>query len=214
MTGWIAVVALTGAAFLLAALLLRLPREGWMLFAAALVFGLAGYAWQGSPDQPSAPKAIESKAESSGQTMVVARKQLFDPVSPKPGYLVTSDAFALRGQFDDAAGLLRRGLLENPDHLEGWLALGIALVGHADGVVTPAARESFDRATSVDPDHPGPDFFLGSAYLRSGDVLEAREVWAGLLVRAPEDAQWRPDLERRVNALDQMIADAPMLQGR
>ncbi|WP_298465579.1 tetratricopeptide repeat protein [uncultured Erythrobacter sp.] len=214
MTGWLIVILLAALAFVIGAIILRLPREGWTLFAAALVFGLAGYAWQGSPDQPSSPKPEQSRSTQSGEEMVEARLQLFDEVAPKPNYLVTSDAFARRGQFGDAAGLLRRGLTENPQHLEGWLALGIALVGHADGSVTPAAREAYDRASAVDPNNPSPQFFLGFAYLRSGEVREARAVWGELLNNSPEDAPWRPDIARRVEALDQMIANAPMLQGR
>ena len=56
--GWFAVAALALAAFALAVLVMKLPRHGLTLFGAALVFGLAGYAWQGSPGQPSAPKPI------------------------------------------------------------------------------------------------------------------------------------------------------------
>ncbi len=214
MMGWIAVILLAAVAFVVGAIILRMPREGWTLFAAALVFGLAGYAWQGSPDQPSSPKPEQARGDRSGEELVEARLQLFEETLPKPNYLVTSDAFARRGQFGDAAGLLRRGLNENPQHLEGWLALGIALVGHADGFVTPAAREAYDRASAVDPNNPAPQFFLGFAYLRSGEVREARAVWGELLDKSPEDAPWRPDIARRVEALDQMIANAPMLQGR
>ncbi len=214
MMGWIAVILLAAVAFVVGAIILRMPREGWTLFAAALVFGLAGYAWQGSSDQPSSPKPEQARGDRSGEELVEARLQLFEETLPKPNYLVTSDAFARRGQFGDAAGLLRRGLNENPQHLEGWLALGIALVGHADGFVTPAAREAYDRASAVDPNNPAPQFFLGFAYLRSGEVREARAVWGELLDKSPEDAPWRPDIARRVEALDQMIANAPMLQGR
>ncbi|MDJ0641721.1 MAG: tetratricopeptide repeat protein [Erythrobacter sp.] len=212
--GWLIVILLAALAFVVGALILRIPRNGWTLFGATLVFGLAGYAWQGSPDQPSSPKPEQARSNQSGEEMVEARLQLFDETLPKPNYLVTSDAFARRGQFGDAAGLLRRGLNENPDHLEGWLALGIALVGHAEGFVTPAAREAYDRASAVDPANPAPQFFLGFAYLRSGEVREARAVWGELLDKSPEDAPWRPDIARRVEALDQMIANAPMLQGR
>ncbi|MEL6531054.1 MAG: tetratricopeptide repeat protein [Pseudomonadota bacterium] len=214
MTAWLIIVALAVLSFVVGALILRMPREGWTLFAAVLVFGLAGYAWQGSPGQASSPKAQEVRAQQSGQEVVEARLQLFEDAVPKPAYLVTSDGFARQGQFGDAAQLLRRGMVDNPNHLEGWLALGNALVGHADGFVTPAAREAFDRANAIDPVNPSASFFLGFAYLRSGEIREARAVWGELLDRAPEDADWRPGLEQRVAALDAMIANAPMLQGR
>jgi hypothetical protein len=44
MMGWLAIFGLAVAAFGVTAIVLRLPREGWTLFAAALVFGLAALA--------------------------------------------------------------------------------------------------------------------------------------------------------------------------
>jgi cytochrome c-type biogenesis protein CcmH len=202
------------AAFAFAVLVLRLPRDGLALFGAVLVFGLAGYAWQGSPGQPAAPKPQVERASNQGEAMVEGRAALFDRTQPPPDYLLTSDAFARRGRFGDAAGLLRQGLEANPDHLEGWLALGLALIGHADGFVTPAAVQAFGRARMIDPGHPGADYFLGSAYLQSGEIRGARAVWAGLVERSPADAPWREGLEAEVARLDDLIARAPMLQGQ
>ncbi|MEM9501158.1 MAG: tetratricopeptide repeat protein [Pseudomonadota bacterium] len=214
MIGWVLVAGLTLAVFIVAAFPLRLPREGWSLFAATLVFGLAGYAWQGSPGQPASPKAEQAPTSQSGEEMVDARRQLFGEGRSRRDYLVTSDAFARRGQFENAAKFLTPGLREHPDYVEGWLALGMALVAHADGFVTPAARAAYDRASAADPANPSPQFFLGFAYLRSGEIREARAVWGELLDNTPDDAPWRSDVARRVTALDQMIANAPMLQGR
>lgn len=212
--GWVAVAALALAAFASAVLLLKLPREGFTLFGAVLIFGLAGYAWQGSPGQQAAPKAPTSAAGDQGEAMVEGRAALFDRGQPPPAYLVTSDAFARRGQFADAAGLLQKGLAQNPRDLEGWLALGMALVGHADGFVTPAALQAFGRAKAIDPAHPGAEYFLGFAYLQSGEIVAARNVWAGLVQSSPPDAPWREGLEAEVARLNDMIARAPMLQGQ
>lgn len=214
MGGWLAVGALALAAFALAVLALRLPREGFTLFGAVLLFGLAGYAWQGSPGQPAAPKAPAAAASQQGEAMVEGRIGLFDRTTPPPDYLLTSDAYARRGQFADAAGLLRKGLESNPRDLESWLALGMALVGHADGVVTPAAVQAFSRAKAIDPAHPGAEYFLGYAYLQSGEVRAARSIWAGLVANSPPDAPWREGLEAEIVRLDDMIARAPMLQGQ
>lgn len=212
MGAWIAILLLAALAFFAAAWLLKLPRHGYSLFGAALMFGLAGYAWQGSPEQPGSPKAAMMQAPRSGEDMVEARQSLFDDTQAKPNYLITSDAFARRGRFDTAAGLLRRGLAENPRDLESQLALAMALTAHADGFVTPAAIEAYGRARAIDPANPAPDFFLGFAFLQSGEVRRARAVWAELLERSPADAPWRADLSARVAQLDAMIANAPMLQ--
>ena len=212
--GWLAVAALALAAFALAVLVLRLPREGMALFGAALVFGLAGYAWQGSPGQPAAPKPEMRKSSQQGEAMVEGRAALFDRTLPPPAYLLTSDAFARQGQFADAAGLLQQGLRDNPRDIESWLALGMALVGHADGFVTPAAVQAFARARAIDPAHPGADYILGYAYYQSGEIIAARNVWQGLIERSPPDAPWLEGLSAEVARLDDMIARAPMLQGR
>lgn len=212
--GWLAVGALALAAFALAVLVLRLPRHGFALFGAVLLIGLAGYAWQGKPGQPASPTASAANAKNEGEAMVEGRAALFDRTRPPPAYLLTSDAFARRGQFADAAALLRGGLEANPGDQEGWLALGMALVGHADGFVTPAALQAFSRAKAIDPAHPGAEYILGYAYLRSGEVRAARNVWAGLVESSPPDAPWREGLEDEIARLDDMIARAPMLQGQ
>ena len=213
MGGWLAILSLTLVSFAIAAFSLRLPREGYAVFGAVLLFGLVGYAWQGSPDQPGAPKDPEaSTGQQTGEEMVSARHQLFDSSIAKPDYLVFSDGFARQGKFSDAAAALRRGLADNPDHLEGWLALGMALTGHADGVVTPAAFYAYGKARELDPANPGADFFLGFSFLQTGEIRAARDTWARLLANSPEDAPWREEITARIERLDQMIANAPMLQ--
>ena len=54
---WLAVLALAALGFRFAVWLFGLARSGWTLFGAALLFGLTGYAQQGSPGQPAAPGA-------------------------------------------------------------------------------------------------------------------------------------------------------------
>lgn len=211
-SGWLAIGALALGAFALAAFLLRLPREGFTLFAAVLVFGLAGYAWQGSPEQPASPTPPQTRGAGAGEAMVEGRRALFEDDGPASNYLITSDGFARRGKFGEAAGLLRRGLADNPADLEGWLALGMALVGHADGNVTPAAVHAFERARRVDPAHTGAEYFLGFAYLQAGEIRQARGVWAGLVERSSSDAPWSEGLTAQIADLDRMIANAPMLQ--
>ena len=203
---WVAVILLAALALVVAVLALRLPKKGWTLFAAVLLFGLAGYALQGSPDLASSPRqGIPAEAAQSGEALVAARRALFDSGQPPPGFLTISDGFARRGRYEEAAQLLRNGLAENPDFGEGWLALANALVEHTGGRVTPAARYAYDRAEDALPDHPGPGYFLGIAYLRSGQPREARDAWAELLANTPEDAPWRDDLAARVEGLGRML---------
>lgn len=213
---WLAILALALVSFAIAAFYLRMPRQGFAVFGAVLLLGLVGYSWSGSPGQDGSPKQPTTQVQAqSGEAMVEARRDLqslFDANPTKPDYLMLSDGFARRGKFDDAAGLLRKGLRENPQHLEGWLALGMALTGHADGFVTPAANYAYGKAREIDPSNPGADFFLGTALFQSGQIIAARETWARLLANSPDGAPWKPEIEARVARLDEMIANAPMLQ--
>ena len=202
---WLPIIALAAIAFLVAAFVLRLPRRSWTFFGAMLLFGLAGYAVQGKPGLPSAPKSADVRASQSGEAMVEARQELFDPAQPRPGYLTVSDGFARKGRFDQAAQLLRKGLQDNPNHGEGWLALANALVEHAEGQVTPPATYAFAKAEETMPGNPAPAYFLGFSLLRSGKPDEARGVWQALLDSSPDDAPWRDDLATRLERLDQLI---------
>lgn len=203
---WLPIILLAAMAFVVAAFLLRMPRNGWTILAAALMLGLAGYALQGSPGYGGAPKQAATGEDANGTAMVEARRAMFDPDLPPPHFVTVADGFARRGQYDDAAEILRGSLRENPNDGEAWLALGNALVEHADGILTPAALYAYERAEQVLTDHPGPSYFLGVSLIRSGQFMQARQLWGEALANAPEDAPWRESLEQRIARLDEMIA--------
>ncbi|MGX7953016.1 tetratricopeptide repeat protein [Tsuneonella sp. HG249] len=203
---FVPIILLAGAAFAFAALALRLPRSGWTLLGAALMFGLAGYALQGSPGQAGAPKAaIAETAE--GSELVEARRAIYGPAQPSR-YVTVADGFARRGQYADAAGILRSSLAASPDDPEAWLALANAITEHAGGQLTPAAVFAFERAERADPGQPGPGFFMGVALIRNGRLQQARDIWARMLAAAPPDAVWREGLEERLTRLDRLIAES------
>lgn len=198
-------ILLAAAAFAFSVLALRLPRAGWALTGSALLFGLAGYALQGSPGQPGAPSQAAPASSDSGAALVEARRALFAPLPASP-FVMVADGFARRGQFGDAAGMLRAVVAKSPDDAEAWLALAIALTGHAEGRLTPAALFAFDRAQRLVPGNPAPGLFLGVALIQSGRPVQARELWAGMLAAAPADAPWRAGMAERLERLDVLIA--------
>lgn len=204
---WALVIALAALSFAALAFLFKVPRGGWEAVGAALLIGLAGYALQGSPAQPGAPKAPAAQNKGNGQALVAARQQLqASGAQGVSSWLVIGDAMARNGQYADAASVLLGAVEQNPNDTEGWLALGNALVGHSEGALTPAALYAYQRAATADPAHPGPPFFLGLALAQSGRLNEGRAIWAELLARSPKDAPWRADLAERLGKLDQFIA--------
>ena len=203
---WAVILAVAAVVFGVMVAVLKLPRAAWELTGAALLFGLAGYAVQGHPGTPGAPKAAVEDEKTADAELLRQRQAMGDKFGQGQSWLVVSDALSRAGQFRAAADLLGQAVKRNPNDADLWVALGNALTGHSDGTITPAAEFAFRRAAAINPDHPGPPFFMGMALAQSGRLKDARDVWAALLARAPADAPWRPDLTQRLARLDQLIA--------
>lgn len=204
---WVLVILLAVAVFAVIALVMKTPRGGREALAATLVAGLAGYAFHAHPDLAGAPKPPAQQVSGDPAALVAARRDL-DNQQGLPGdkWLVIGDGLARKGQFADAAGVMLGAVEANPKNGEAWLAIANALVAHADGILTPASLFAFEQAIHAEPAHPGPPFFLGLALAQSGRFGEARNVWAELLKRTPEDAPWRADLQSRLARLEALMA--------
>lgn len=207
MTGaWIAIGVLALGAFGAAMLFAREGRRVWTLLASALVFALAGYACQGSPDLAGAPREASTTVSPTSDALIDARRAFYNVEGILPSrFVVTADGFSRRGQYIDAAGLLRNGVNENPQDGEAWLALGLALSEHTRGQITPAVAYAFQRAREASPGNPAPGYFRGLIALRSGALGEARGLWAQALSDAPEDAKGRDYLVQQLERLDGVI---------
>ncbi len=204
---WLAVCLLALAAFAMLALWLKAPRGGWTMLGATLLLGLAGYGVQGSPGQVGAPRIYAPQPDADPAFSIKARGLLDESdIPPNNQWIVIADAMTRNGQHADAAKVLLGALDDNPRNAQAWLALGNALVAHADGLLTPAALHAYDRAAQAAPKSPGPPYFLGLALAQSGRFAEARDLWSGLLARTPDKAPWREMLAEQLARLDLLIA--------
>ena len=203
---WILIILLGLAVFVGLVWLLKLPRAGWELVGAALLLGVAGYALQGHPAKPGAPKAPVETAETAGVELVKQRQAMGASFGSGQQWMIVADGLSRRGQHGSAAQILRSAVRQNPRDPDLWVALGNALVGHSDGFISPAAQFAFQRAATIAPAHPGPPFFMGLALAQSGRLAEARTIWAQLASQAPPGAPWKADLDERLVRLDSLIA--------
>lgn len=205
MSGWLGAGLVGLAALGGGMLLLRSRRQLWSLLAAIVVFGLAGYAWQGSPAYPAAP-ARNAAAKTMGNTGLVDARREFFRDTEVPAKLVTlADGFARKGDFGRAARILQGQVNRQPQDGEAWLALGIALVEHAGGRVSPPAAFAMARARETLPGNPGPAFFDGVNALREGDLLRTRTLWAEGLAGAAAEANGRQFLAERLAGLERLM---------
>lgn len=210
---WILAIGLALVAFAVMAFIFRLPRATWTTALAALALGLTGYATQASPGMPGAYKASRVDGTQSEWPLIDARKELVaeDRRSDNPK-MITADALARRGQYANAAAMLRGAVNDNPRDAEAWLALGNVLVEHADGALTEPALYAWRKSAEVDPASLGPGYFLGLAMLRQGRFDEGYEAWRATLATTPADAVGRPVVEERYARLGELLKQAGLLQ--
>lgn len=198
MSGWLILLVL----LLASGLTLRLLglRGGMLQMAgAALLFGAAGYAWQGRPDLPGHSRAT---VQNEPPVPLTRMRQAFDGnFNPNQHWLAMAESFAARGNTADAVGVLRAAIKEHPRDPTLWVGLGNALVDHSS-VLTPPAQLAFERASELAPTYPAPRFFYGLALARSGGGAAAVAVWRQLLADTPAQASWRPLVEDAILTIE------------
>ena len=195
--GWLILILLMAGGLIV---LWRLGVHGGLLTAsaAALLLGASGYALQGNPDLPGAPRRGEEQADIFPLTD--ARHAFFGHFTPAESWLRISEALARDGKSEDAVGILQNAVRRYPGDPQLWIGLGNALVDHSRGL-TPPAELAYKRAAELAPGHPAPSFFYGLALARSGDRQGALAQWQQILASAPKDAEWRPLVHQGVAAL-------------
>lgn len=203
---WLLILLIAGAVFAVMAVVFRIPRASWEIAGAALLFGIAGYALQGHPGYAGAPKQAVETEKTADAALIKQRQDMGDGFGKGATWLVLADGLSRQGQFRAASDVLKSAVDKNPGDADLWVAYGNALVGHSDGLITPAAQFAFQKAASIAPEHPGPPFFMGLALAQSGKLADARAIWAELLRLSPADAPYRADLESRVARIDSMLS--------
>lgn len=206
MTGWLIALGLVVLAFLALLLIGRIPRAAREITAAALLLGLAGYAWQGNPGLAGAPRSVKQTEGQFDEQLAQQRRGLAERYGPAAQWLVMSDGLGRQGKTKDAANILLSGLRQTPADANLWLGLGNALVAHADGVVSPGADFAYRRALALDPDGPAPRYFYGLALARNGQLQPARDLWAPLAASAPPGSAVKAELDANIARIDAMLA--------
>ena len=197
MTGWL-LVALLLAGVLGAMRLVGLRGPLLTLAAAALAFGGAGYALQGSPNFAGQPR--EGIGRPAPSSLAATRVLLMGQFTTADRWTIIADSFAQRGQTADAVGIMRSAVRAHPKDYQLWVGLGNALADHAR-IMTPPAAYAFDRADQIAPLSPAPRFFRGLALVRSGRIDEGAAQWRDILATAPANASWRPLVEDALTAV-------------
>ena len=170
-------------------------RLEWL--GAALLVGLAGYAWQGSPVVEGRPTESRRVLPPEGSTEI-NEDFLNNRDARSERWITFAEALNRQGDHMNAAHAIQNGIDNDPENADLWAALGNALLLHGEGQMNPAAQLAFERTAQIAPDHPAPPYFLGLALAQAGRLDDAEATWRALLERAPENAPYRADLESRL----------------
>ncbi|MEW6577506.1 MAG: hypothetical protein AB1408_14250 [Pseudomonadota bacterium] len=208
MIGWIIMIG-TGLVSALAILAFaKGRRQLWQPVAATVVLAMAGYAWQGRPELSSSEAQPIAAERGAAEALLKMRSDMDQNFGVAKMWLVTADGFARDGSYSAAAGYIQAGLREHPDNPDLWSALGLVLMLASDGEMTPPAKLAFDKARTLAPNLPAPDYFEGLAALfdRKPDITISK--WNMVLERATPKAKWRPAVESQLAGLESLLAGA------
>ncbi|RDE05139.1 tetratricopeptide repeat protein [Sphingomonas aracearum] len=203
--GWLMLLLLGVAT---AALMWRmgLARPVWTLAGAALMLGAAGYALQGRPTLAAAPRVADAQGMEVEPAIVELRGALFGRFTQEAAIMTASDALLRAGAQQGAVRVMLGSLNRYPRDFALWTGLGSALAAHDGGQVSPAALFAFRRAIQLAPEHPGPRFFLGLAYVRAGDYAAGRAQWRAALRFSEPGTGYRAEIALRLGLLERLIA--------
>lgn len=201
MSGWLILAVLALAT--LAGLWWRLRRRNLIeLVGAAMLLGIAGYAWQGAPGLPGRPTKPRANQAPPPSGFADERRAWLPQVGSAARTLNAAEGMSRNMGPEYGLGLMRGAVAQAPNDAMLWMGLGNALAAYADGSVTPAARFAYERAAALAPNSPAPAYFLALAYAESGDLDSAGKMWRGLLDAAPVDAPWRAQIEQKLAIID------------
>lgn len=183
---------------------------GWEAVVAALLVGLAGYAWQGRPALDGSPRSGEQRASAAlDERLIGLRNTLGNKFSPGARWLTLSDGLARSGDSQDAVNILVSAVHAYPKDADLWAGLGTALVMHGGGVLSPAAEYAYQQALAVQPGARSALFFYGLSLAQNGQAGPARSMWVELLDGLPPQSPFRAEMERNIAMLDGLGAGNP-----
>jgi cytochrome c-type biogenesis protein CcmH len=163
-------------------------------FIVLLLLPVGLYTALGSPEIPGQPAFARAAMPKDQRNIATLIGQVEEHLAQNPndgaGWQVIGPVYMRLGRFDDAVVAFRKSLALNGETAGRHSALGEALVGAANGVVTVEAKKEFERAVMLDAREPKARFFLGLADEQDGNRDAAAAKWRAMLKDAPPKASW------------------------
>lgn len=180
--------------------------------------GILTYQFLGSPDLPDQPLA-QRLAPGGGtdapgdMQMDAAIQRLAERLKENPndlqGWTLLGRSYAVIGRYQEAVSAYREALALAPDNIDVAASLGEMIVLSAEGMVTPAARRTFEEIATKAPEEPTAQYYLALAALQAGHPQEAFDRWKAMAEGAPGDAPWLPAVRDRLTEVAATLGVEP-----
>lgn len=208
MNAWLVVLLLAIAVVSAVLWFSSFRKQLWPAVAAAVVLGIAGYAWQGQPQLGAAPAQVASTENKAAEALLSMRSDMDAQFGAGRQWLILSDSYARKGDYRYAAAFIEAGLRNHPENGDLWAGLGLVLLLAADGKMSPPAELAFERARKYAPINRSPDYITGIVALFEGQPATTLDIWQKLVDGAPKNAVWKPKLESQLQGLKSLLQTA------
>lgn len=200
----------------------RLALAVSVLVAAA---GTALYVRLGSPAVPDTPFASRTTTQPTmagaaphmdmkAAAQRLAEKLQADPSNPENWALYARTEASL-GDWNKASTGFQRAIELGDTSADIYESYGEMLVLAGGGIVSPAARDSFLKALTTEPQSQVARYYLALADGQAGETQKAISAWLALAAELPEDSPMRDGIARGIESAARSagIAAPPLPKG-
>ena len=170
---------------------------------------LSLYGYLGSPDIPSKPLAsrdIEQEKQAfAGQDLQTLVKRLAEKLQDQPdnldGWILLARTLSRMERYEDAAQTYLQATKIAPKDADLYVAAAENYFYLAEGSVSDAALENFQKAYTLDPLHPGARYYMAVFDLQEGRTGDALNKWVSLYEDSAATEPYMPLLAEKIRAL-------------
>ncbi len=147
-------------------------------------------------DEPPAPDA--SPHLDMRQAAQKLEEKLHGDPTNADGWVLYARTESMLGDYQKAGVAYRQAISLGEKAPEVFAAYGEMLVLQADGIVSPAAHDTFNEALAADPKNDVARYYLALADEQAGDEQRAIERWLALAADIPDNSPMREAIARGV----------------
>jgi len=180
------------------------------------MFALGYYAYMGSPEISGVAFAERAEEREEAAQIANLSAQLYeklkiDPLGgPSEGWMLLGQTYLKMGRFEEAASAFEVVSERTEASSAVFSMLAEALIYANQGVVTPRAEATIDKAVSLDPANPAATFYKAVALSQTGKAEQAHAMLVARLSNVDAFYPWMESLVAEANRIGAKIGKAPL----